>query len=183
MPSLSSKYGLSYEYLVSEPITILFSDRVWNCSCWVVKGTPSWTLVDTGAFLILWVESIHGYLCKTWYVYDIDGAHRNTFLVVKDTEAFVPAFRSARFNTLGLVWWLFTIFPKVDFFTCRWIRAIFVLTFSPSGENVNTNMALIHRQVKKRNIPFYIKNDMGPNDSLTDGRESYDCDEKYYIKK
>ena len=36
-------------------------------------------------------------------MYDIDGAHRNTFLVVKDTEAFVPAFRSARFNTLGLV--------------------------------------------------------------------------------
>ena len=79
-------------------------------------------------------------------------------------------------------WWLFTIFPKVDFFTCRWIRAIFVLTFSPSGENVNTNMALIHRQVKKRNIPFYIKNDMGPNDSLTDGRKSYDCDEKYHIQ-
>ena len=78
--------------------------------------------------------------------------------------------------------WLFTIFPKVDFFTCRWIRAIFVLTFSPSGENVNTNMALIHRQVKKRNIPFYIKNDMGPNDSLTDGRKSYDCDEKYHIQ-
>ena len=49
-----------------------------------------------------------------------------------------------------------------------------MLTFSPSGENVNTNMALIHRQVKKRNIPFYIKNDMGPNDSLTDGRKSYD---------
>ena len=63
------------------------------------------------------------------------------------------------------------------------MRTIIVLTFSPSGENVNTNMALIHRQVKKRNIPFYIKNDMGPNDSLTDGRESYDCDEKYYIKK
>ena len=58
-----------------------------------------------------------------------------------------------------------------------------MLTFSPSGENVNTNMALIHRQVKKRNIPFYIKNDMGPNDSLTDGRKSYDCDEKYYIQK
>ena len=63
------------------------------------------------------------------------------------------------------------------------MRTIIVLTFSPSGENVNTNMALIHRQVKKRNIPFYIKNDMGPNDSLTDGRESYDSDEKYYIKK
>ena len=79
--------------------------------------------------------------------------------------------------------WLFTIFPKVDIFTYRWTRAIFVLTFSPSGENVNTNTALIHRQVKKRNIPFYIKNDMGPNDSLTDGRKSYDCDEKYHIQK
>ena len=78
---------------------------------------------------------------------------------------------------------LFTIFPKVDFFTCRWIRAIFVLTFSPRGENVNTNMALIHRQVKKRNMPFYIKNDMGPTDSLTDGRKRYDCDEKYHIQK
>ena len=103
MPSLSSKYGLSYEYLVSEPITILFSDRVWNCSCWVVKATPSWTLVDAGAFLILWVKSINGYLCKTQYEYDIEGAHRNTFLVVKDTEALVPAFRSTRFNALGLV--------------------------------------------------------------------------------
>ena len=63
------------------------------------------------------------------------------------------------------------------------MRAMFLLTFSPLGEKVNTNMALIHRQVKKRNIPFYIKNDMGPNDSLTDGRKSYDNDEKYYIKK
>ena len=94
--------------------------------------------------------------------------------------------RVASKNRAVLEWqmrrWLFTIFPKVDFFTCRWIRAIFVLTFSPSGENVNTNMALIHRQVKKRNIPFYIKNDMGPNDSLTDGRKSYDCDEKYHIQ-
>ena len=104
MLSLSSKYGLSYEYLISEPITILFGDRVWNCSCWVVKGTPSWTLVDTDAFLILGVKSIYGYLCKTWYEYDIDGAHRNTFLVVKDTEALPPApFRSARFNALGLM--------------------------------------------------------------------------------
>ena len=59
---------------------------------------------------------------------------------------------------------------------------MFVLTFSPLGEKVNTIMALIHRQVKKRNIPFYIKNEMGPNDSLTDGREIYDFDEKYYIK-
>ena len=42
----------------------------------------------------------------------------------------------------------FTIFPKVDFFTGSWMRTIIVLTFSPSGENVNTNMALIHRQVK-----------------------------------
>ena len=42
----------------------------------------------------------------------------------------------------------FTIFPKVDFFTGWWMRTIIVLTFSPSGENVNTNMALIHRQVK-----------------------------------
>ena len=58
-----------------------------------------------------------------------------------------------------------------------------MLTFSPSGENVNTNIALIHRQVKKRNIPFYIENDMGPNDSLTDGRKSYDCDKKYHIQK
>ena len=58
-----------------------------------------------------------------------------------------------------------------------------MLTFSPKGEYVNRNMALIHRQVKKRNIPFYIKNDMGPNDSLTDGRKNYDSDEKYYIQK
>ena len=42
----------------------------------------------------------------------------------------------------------FTIFPKLDFFTGWWMRTIIVLTFSPSGENVNTNMALIHRQVK-----------------------------------
>ena len=85
-------------------------------------------------------------------------------------------------RSVDKVRWLFTIFPKVDFFTGWWMRTIIVLTFSPSGENVNTNMALIHRQVKKRNIPFYIKNDMGPNDSLTDGRKSYDCDEKYHIQ-
>ena len=89
------------------------------------------------------------------------------------------ASQCARGLVLG---WLFTIFPKVDFFTGWWMRTIIVLTFSPSGENVNTNMALFHRQVKKRNIPFYIKNDMGPNDSLTDGRKSYDCDEKYHIQ-
>ena len=47
---------------------------------------------------------LYGYLCKTRYEYDIDGAHRNTFLVVEDTEALPPApFRSARFNALGLV--------------------------------------------------------------------------------
>ena len=29
---------------------------------------------------------------------------------------------------------------------------MFVLTFSPLGEKVNTNMALIHRQVKKSTL-------------------------------
>ena len=44
-------------------------------------------------------------------------------------------------------------------------------------------MALIHRQVKKKNIPFCIKNDMGPNNSLTDGRKKFGFAEKYYIKQ
>ena len=49
-------------------------------------------------------------------------------------------------------WQFFTILLKVNFFTYWWIKAIYVLTFSSSGETVNTNMACIHRQVKKRNI-------------------------------
>ena len=44
------------------------------------------------------------------------------------------------------------------FFTCRWIRAMFVLTFSPLGEKVNTNMALIHRQVKKSTLGKIVNN-------------------------
>ena len=43
-------------------------------------------------------------------------------------------------------------------FTCWWMRAMFVLTFSPLGEKVNTNMVLIHQQVKKSNLGKIVKN-------------------------
>ena len=48
------------------------------------------------------------------------------------------------------------------FFTCRWIRAMFVITFSPLGEKVNTNMALIHRQVKKSTLGKIVNNYLLP---------------------
>ena len=35
---------------------------------------------------------------------------------------------------------------------------MFVLTFSPLGEKVNTNMALIHRQVKKSTLGKIVNN-------------------------
>ena len=35
---------------------------------------------------------------------------------------------------------------------------MFVLTFSPVGEKVNTNMALIHRQVKKSTLGKIVNN-------------------------
>ena len=59
------------------------------------------------------------------------------------------------------------------------MRTIFVLTLSPSGENVNTNMALIHRQVKGETYHSTL-NDMGPNDSLTNDLKEYISTEKYY---
>ena len=43
-------------------------------------------------------------------------------------------------------------------FTCRWMRAMFVLTFSPLGEKVNTIMVLIHQPVKKSTLGKIIKN-------------------------
>ena len=59
------------------------------------------------------------------------------------------------------------------------MKTIFVLTLSPSGENVNTNMALIHRQVKGETYHSTL-NDMGPNDSLTNDLKEYISTEKYY---
>ena len=44
------------------------------------------------------------------------------------------------------------------FFTYRWIRAMFVLTLSPSGEKVNTNMVLVHREVKMSTLGKIVKN-------------------------
>ena len=44
------------------------------------------------------------------------------------------------------------------FFTYRWIRAMFVLTFSPSGEKVNTNMVLVHREVKMSTLGKIVNN-------------------------
>ena len=38
---------------------------------------------------------------------------------------------------------------------------MFVLTFSPLGEKVNTNMALIHRQVKKSTLGKIVNNCRG----------------------
>ena len=43
-------------------------------------------------------------------------------------------------------------------FTCRWMRAMFVLTFSPLGEKVNTIMVLIHQPVKKSTLGKIVKN-------------------------
>ena len=166
-------------------------DKVWYQAClryparstrWAVRCFPAWEERVPRSDGLVYAPSVSFWISCRLAV----GTELDIFLVaiVRNRNHHDQVWLTASGRGLGEgLRWLFTIFPKVDFFTCRWIRAIFVLTFSPSGENVNTNMALIHRQVKKRNIPFYIKNDMGPNDSLTDGRESYDCDEKYYIKK
>ena len=43
-------------------------------------------------------------------------------------------------------------------FTCRWMRAMFVLTFSPLGEKVNTIIVLIHQPVKKSTLGKIVKN-------------------------
>ena len=43
-------------------------------------------------------------------------------------------------------------------FTCRWMRAMFVSTFSPLREKVYTNMVLIHQQVKKSTLGKIVKN-------------------------
>ena len=40
---------------------------------------------------------------------------------------------------------------------------MFVLTFSPLGEKVNTNMALIHRQVKKSTLGKIVNNHQDAN--------------------
>ena len=47
-------------------------------------------------------------------------------------------------------------------FTCRWMRAMFVLTFSPLGEKVNTIMVLIHQPVKKSTLGKIVKNCPSP---------------------
>ena len=43
-------------------------------------------------------------------------------------------------------------------FTCWWMRAMFLLTFSPLGEKVYTNMVFIHQQVKKSTLAKIVKN-------------------------
>ena len=43
-------------------------------------------------------------------------------------------------------------------FTCWWTRAMFVLTFSPLGEKVNTIMVLVHQPVKKSTLGKIVKN-------------------------
>ena len=43
-------------------------------------------------------------------------------------------------------------------FTCWWMRAMFLLTFSPLGEKVYTNMGFIHQQVKKSTLAKIVKN-------------------------